>query len=165
MRPLTRDKFLTVEELEHLMKLTKGLRDRNEVLIQVAIFTGARASEILNIRSKDLVEDKSAVYIYGLKGSRDRQIPLPRALFNKLKSLGPVPFDISYSRWHQIWDQYAPNGKKFHALRHTFAVNLYREKRDLILVQMALGHKDIRNTMVYLEFVYSQEELEKRLAV
>lgn len=164
MRPLTRDKFLTPEELEHLKKFASDLKNRDHVLIQLAIATGARASELLAIRSKDLVEGKSAVYIYGLKGSRDRQLPIPKSLFHALKRLGDVPFAITYSRWHQIWENYAPNKKKFHSLRHTFAINLYKAKRDLILVQMALGHKDILNTMVYLEYVYSQEELEKKLS-
>ena len=36
-----------------------------------------------------------------------------------------------------------------HSLRHTVAMNLYRESGDLRLVQTALGHKHITTTEIY----------------
>lgn len=36
-----------------------------------------------------------------------------------------------------------------HALRHTFATLLYRATGDLLLVNRALGHRDIRSTQRY----------------
>ncbi len=166
MNPLTRDKFLSPEEQEHLEKnVASANPDRDQLLIQLAMATGARAQEILNVNIKDLAESDTSVYIRGLKGSRDREIPLPKALFIALKSLESEGrlFPISYQRLHQIWQNYRPNGKKFHALRHTFAINLYRRTKDVRLVQLALGHKDLRNTMVYVDFQYSIDELRKHL--
>lgn len=37
-----------------------------------------------------------------------------------------------------------------HALRHTYAVELWEEFRDLVLVMNALGHHDPKTTMTYL---------------
>ena len=36
-----------------------------------------------------------------------------------------------------------------HSLRHTFAMNLYRQTGDLRLVQTALGHRHISTTEIY----------------
>ena len=70
-------------------------------------------------------------------------------------------FPISYIRFHQIWDKYRPCHKKLHSLRHTFAIRLYKKTKDIRLVQFALGHRNIANTMIYADYVYSQEELKK----
>jgi len=165
MTPLTRDKFLSPLEFAHLKAFVETNEpNRDQLLIQLAIRTGARASELLAIKRSDLDHDARAIYIKGLKGSRDRLMPLSAQLFEKISALpGERPFNISYSRLHQIWDLYSPNRKKFHSIRHTFAVELYKRTRDILLVQLALGHKDLRNTMVYVDFVYSQEELRKLL--
>jgi integrase len=88
------------------------------------------------------------------------------ALLCRLESILPASgriFPISYQRLYQIWDHWKPCKKKLHSLRHTFAIELYRRTRDLRLVQMALGHKSINNTMVYADYIYTQEELKKLL--
>jgi integrase/recombinase XerC len=64
-------------------------------------------------------------------------------------------------RLYQIWQFYRPVPKKFHALRHTFAIELYQKTKDLRLVQVALGHRNITNTMIYADYIYSQQELKK----
>ncbi|HMN69805.1 MAG TPA: hypothetical protein PKC28_14775 [Bdellovibrionales bacterium] len=40
-------------------------------------------------------------------------------------------------------------------------MRLYKKSKDLRLVQVALGHRNITNTMVYADYVYSQQELRK----
>jgi integrase/recombinase XerD len=36
-----------------------------------------------------------------------------------------------------------------HALRHTFGTDLYRETRDIRLVQTAMGHGSVQTTQIY----------------
>ena len=72
-------------------------------------------------------------------------------------------FPISYPRLVQIWQHYRPVHKKFHSLRHTFAIELYKKTKDIRLLQMALGHRNIANTMIYADYVYSQTELRRLL--
>ena len=36
-----------------------------------------------------------------------------------------------------------------HSLRHTFATDLYRETKNIRLVQKALGHSDLSTTVIY----------------
>lgn len=164
---LNKSKYLLDHETEKLESLLKShlLQDkRNCVLLFLALYTGARATELLNLRPQDLDESDQVVFIKGIKGSEDREIPLPQWLFRELKSLkgnDQKIFPISYNRLRQIWEIYRPTHKKFHSLRHTFAIRLYRKTKDLRLVQMALGHRNITNTMIYSQYLYSKKELKK----
>ncbi len=167
---LNKNKYLMepeVESLEYLLQRHQQDDSRNCLLIEVALKTGARAQEVLNLRVNDLSSYDQTLFIRGLKGSNDREIPIPKDLFRRLeflvRSLNPthLVFDISYQRLYQIWDLYRPCRKSFHSLRHTFAIQLYKKTRDLRLVQVALGHRNINNTMVYADYIYSKEELKK----
>jgi integrase len=166
---LNKNKYLLPPEVERLQKLlvdfeTKDLR--NALLIQIALRTGARAQEVLNLNKADLNLYDETVFIRGIKNSNDREIPLPHQLFQKVQQYsnsveGLRLFPITYDRLYQIWELYRPVPKKFHALRHTFAIQLYQKTKDLRLVQVALGHRNITNTMIYADYVYSQQELKK----
>jgi len=48
-----------------------------------------------------------------------------------------------------------------HTLRHTFATDLYRETKNIRLVQKALGHSNLTSTMIYTHIV--DEELEEAM--
>lgn len=158
---ITKDKYLSSEELANVTKLIEKYPVRDTALLALAVHTGARASELLIVQPTDLDLETKSVYIRGLKGSRDRWIPLHNDVFDLVKQ--HIPFNISYSRLVAIWDKYRPVKKKFHSLRHTFAVNLYKRTKDIKLVQIALGHTSILNTMVYVDYVVSQEELRRIL--
>ncbi len=172
---INRTKYLDDLEQADLLGILKRLASsgtphekRDTTLLLLLLFTGARAQEALNTSGADLSPADETIFIRGLKGSNDREIPLPGWLYRLVaeqargKGAGRV-FDISYTRLRQLWDLYRPVPKKLHSLRHTFAINLYRRSKDLRLVQVALGHRNIQNTMVYAEYVYSKEELRKVL--
>jgi integrase/recombinase XerC len=51
-----------------------------------------------------------------------------------------------------------------HGLRHTFATHLYDATSDLLVVQRALGHRDIATTEIYTHLVDGRlEEALERL--
>lgn len=166
---LNKNKYLLPPESERLRKILTDfeLKDpRNCLLISVALRTGARAQEVLNIQRNDLNTYDESIFIRGLKNSNDREIPIHSQVFERLyrfaeKEGGTRVFDISYNRLYQVWEMYRPVPKKFHSLRHTFAIELYQKTKDIRLVQVALGHRNIANTMVYANYVYSQQELRK----
>lgn len=167
---LNKNKYLLdpeFERLEYLLKSHLKRDPRNCVLLFLALNTGARATELLNLSQKDINVYESSLFIKGIKGSNDREIPLPLWLFGELQQLAARSpdseklFPISYNRFRQIWDLYRPVPKKLHSLRHTFAIRLYRKTKDLRLLQVALGHRNITNTMVYADYLYSQQELRK----
>lgn len=45
-----------------------------------------------------------------------------------------------------------------HTLRHSFATEMYRETRDLVAVQKALGHSDISTTQIYAHLAANEVE-------
>lgn len=165
---LNKNKYLLEPEKVELERVLRNFEDTNPrdcTLLWMALLTGARAQEALNIKKQDLNEHEKSVFIIGIKGSNDREIPVPPWLFKKLMQIKPAAdgrlFPISYNRFRQIWDLYRPIKKKLHSLRHTFAINLYQKTKDLRLVQVALGHRNITNTMIYADYSYSQTELRK----
>lgn len=158
---ITKDKYLSDVELNDTVRILERYPSRDTTIIRLAIATGARASELLKITKNDLDENAKAVYIRAVKGSLDRWIPLTDDLFAAVKEY--LPFDIKYDRLDDIWRFYRPVEKSFHSLRHTFAINLYRRTKDVKLVQMALGHKSMTSTQIYMNFVYSMEEMRRAL--
>lgn len=166
---INKNKYLLTPEREKLESLIQTYVDKSPrdcLLLWTALKTGARAQEILNLRKVDLNPYDQSVFIAGIKGSNDRELPLKQDLFVRLQRLaeaqdGARLFDISYPRLWQIWEFYRPVHKKFHSLRHTFAIELYQKTKDIRLVQVALGHRNITNTMVYADYVYSMTELRR----
>lgn len=157
------NKFLNQAEIAELDGTLAMKECRDSILIELARRTGARASELLNLKKGDIIESSKSVQIIGLKGSNDRLIPVSK-MFSKLKAYvetvdGDLVFPITYRRLAQVWDLYKPSNKSFKALRHTFAIELFTKTDNIILVQLALGHKDIRNTMVYMQYVYSAKKM------
>lgn len=166
---LNKNKYLLGPEVERVRKIVQDFQDsdpRNCFLISLGLRTGARAQELLNLQKSDLNAYDQTVYIRGIKGSNDREIPLHNRFFEDFfkyteKLQGTKIFNISYQRLYQVWEFYRPVPKKFHSLRHTFAIELYQKTKDLRLVQVALGHRNITNTMIYADYVYSQQELRR----
>lgn len=166
---INKTKYLLPPEVERFERIVTDHMDRdrrNCLLLMLGLRTGGRAQELLNLTKADVNPYDETVFIRGLKNSNDREIPLPSPLFKKLQQHadcmpGPRIFPITYHRLHQVWELYRPVPKKFHSLRHTFAIRLYQKTKDIRLVQVALGHRNITNTMVYADYVYSQQELRK----
>jgi integrase/recombinase XerC len=166
---LNKNKYLLEPErlrLEELLDQYLGRETRNCLILLLALRTGGRAQELLNLTRADLNSYDETVFIRGLKGSNDREIPLPSKLYQTLSKYAEAQstnqiFPITYCRLYQIWEHYRTVPKKFHSLRHTFAIRLYQKTKDIRLVQVALGHRNITNTMIYADYVYSQHELKK----
>ncbi len=166
---LNKNKYLLdpeVERLEQVLDSFLNEDERNCLILYLALRTGGRVQEILNLTKGDLNAHDETVFIRGIKGSNDREIPLPASLFARLQKYAQAQpteklFNISYNRLRQIWEMYRPVHKKLHSLRHTFAIRLYKKTKDLRLVQVALGHRNITNTMIYADYVYSQQELRR----
>lgn len=179
---ITASKVLSKPEQESLVRvLTRTLavdrEGRNGLMLLIIYDCGLRASELLNMRVRDFNFHLHQIFIRSLKGSNARELPLRPSRSRELRKFilwkfnaddlhevdqDALIFDISYHRLYQLWEFYKPNKEKtLHCLRHTFAVNLYERTKDIKVVQLALGHRSINNTMVYLDFVYSQSALRK----
>lgn len=159
-------KFHTEAEKARNAAKIKALPLRDRTYFSLLIATGARATEGLNVTKRDLNPEAQTVRIKGIKGSKTRTIPLPAGLFNDLWSLcesspDGKAFNVGYSMMQKTW--YKISDKKLHALRHDFAVALYRKTKNIRLVQLALGHVELENTLVYAHLVDGEDQLRQAL--
>lgn len=175
---LHRYKYLTPIEVYELNKILEDcalkrvgnpMRYRDGTMIEFLLRTGIRGSELLMIRPMDLYPDRQAVYCRALKGSNSREIPIGGNLFQRIvyfakgkKKDAPI-FDIEHRTLQGVWYDLRPEGcdKKLHSLRHTFAIKIYKETKDILLLKRALGHSSINSTLVYSEHLYEHEEFDK----
>lgn len=80
---------------------------------------------------------------------RQRRVPSPLLLCNCRGD------QVKHQRFQQMAEAIftailgAGHGLTFHSLRHTFAMRLYQETRDLFLVQRMLGHRSVKTTEIY----------------
>jgi integrase/recombinase XerD len=153
------------------------LRDR--ALLETLYATGARASEVVNLKSADVHLEASFCKCVG-KGSKQRIVPLGDMARAALAAyLGDQRGDLvargdpgvvfvskagrrlsreivwslvrKYARRAGLTGKVSP-----HTLRHSFATHLLAGGADLRAVQELLGHSSIRTTQVYTHVDHSR---------
>ena len=175
------DKYLTDDEVKQLRKTIQDaatlarargsqMAVRDQLIIELAIGTGLRVSELANLQVKELFLKKgqNALHVRNGKGGKDRVVQFSSKLKKLiLDYLGYRKTDSPYlfpsKRGEQItrfgisqvfkqWAQRAglPSNYSIHSLRHTYATNLYKASGyNLRLVQQQLGHSSVSTTSVY----------------
>lgn len=152
-----RDRWLTLEEEKRLLDSATNpawLRS----LIFVALHTGMRRGEILDLRWQNVDLLRRLISIVKSKNGEKRTIPMSNSLYNLLKGMnvrdisGRV-FPLSKSSVRHAFDAVVEKANledfRFHDLRHTFATRLVQNGVDLYKVKELLGHKTITMTMRY----------------
>jgi len=153
-----------------------GLRD--QALLLLLYNTGARVSEIVNLKITDLrLDDAPQVHLLG-KGRKHRSCPLwpetaqalraylqqrvPREpgqeqVFLNTRGLPLTRFGVRYlvrkyaARAQSTCPSLTSKRVGPHTLRHTTAMHLLRSGNDVTMVSYWLGHADLNTTHVYLE--------------
>jgi integrase len=169
---LTADKFLSDSEQLKLQSLLSDPSSPHRLLFKLLLETGARVSELLLLEAHEVDHNMKSISITGLKDSRDRVIPLKpetyAALLSVMPDQGPI-FRLNKRTLQHYWTTfYQPKigtDKVLHSLRHTFAVNLYKSCGNIRIVQQALGHVSIINTMVYSTYCDSVEDIRKAMGL
>lgn len=160
-------KYLLPEEMGLLKKRLMERKDscfRDVTILWTLIQTGARCSEVLGIQKKHLCSSDNSVFLRGLKGGKDREMPVDPWLFDRLRVLShglgddARLFPITGARLRKIWQWYRPVKKGLHSIRHSFAMNTYESTNNIRFVRDCLGHKNITTTMIYADYSYSSKE-------
>jgi integrase/recombinase XerD len=160
----------TDQEIDAFFRAISDPRD--VAIFEVARWRGLRASEIGMLTMSDLSLRDGWLIVHRLKrGPKDRQHffssspKVARALkaWIRIRGAAPGPLfpsrnsnPISRQRLDALTRHYGelaglPESKRhFHAVRHTAGTNL-AERLGLLEAQDALGHRDPRSTMVYVE--------------
>jgi len=181
--------FLTTAEKKRLLKELKGRTDfstlRDRAMIEVLLGTGIRLGELaaldmddidldakhLRVRAKGHVPqvkfiktDLRTLLRRYLAERRRHGRPEMEALFLSNRDGRLCQRQIANRLAH--WLRKAGIEKELtpHGLRHTFATHLYGATNDLLVVQRALGHRDVSTTQIYTHLVDGQlEEALERL--
>ena len=158
----------TADEFQSMV--SKAYSEQDRAILLFLYDTGARATEVANLRWKDVdLEDRTA-NILKSKGKKPRKVPFGKSTEISLRSLlrdMPEPnHPVFISRLHK---PYTRSGIRFvvkrsclragvpmrkelvHSIRHTAACNLVEATNgDALYVQKVLGHKKITTTMIYI---------------
>lgn len=105
------------------------------------------------------IREKALLGKFRIPSNLFSQIPLFPSMY-KADPCNPNSFLMSEKTLWRAVRAIVPQGHP-HKLRHTFAIRLLNQTGDIRLVSQALGHSDIRTTMIYTE--RSDEELAKAL--
>ncbi len=124
-------------------------------LVKLALNTGMRRGEILNLTWKDIDIQKRLIYITDSKSGKGRVVPINDAvrevLINRKRHYAVSHIFLKFyrDRFEGVLKRAKIEDACFHTLRHTFASWLAMSGIDLLTVSRLLGHSDIKMTMRY----------------
>jgi integrase len=157
--PPGRVRYLTDVEVEILLNSCYG---HIKSIVIVALNTGMRKGEILNLEWRDVDLRNRLIIIRNTKNNESRTIPINEILYETLTLLGHTtdeqyvfanrngnPFGDVRTSFRNALKRAGIEDFRFHDLRHTFASKLVMRGVNIRTVQTLLGHKDIAMTMKY----------------
>lgn len=163
-------KYFHKHEIDAILEAVKG-KDSYTLLINLLWQTGARVSEILAIKVKDIDFHTKTLRITTLKQKNhpQRAIPLQGNLLGQLgaymalKQLGKEDFilDLTRQRAHQIIREavlkagFDTERAHPHTLRHSFAVFSVLSGVPILVIKKWLGHSNIQSTLIYMQVLGS----------
>ena len=149
--------YLLQREVDNVLSvLTPG----NALVMRVALHTGLRVSDVLNLRSEQLA---SKFWITEGKTGKRKQVGLPQPLLSDLKNNAGIywVFEGTNPKKHRtrqaVWKDVKRAAAAFrikqnvapHSARKIFAVDLLNKYGDIEKVRRALNHSSIAVTMIY----------------
>jgi site-specific recombinase XerD len=163
--------ILSPEEVAQLIDSSQTQFHR--VLLMTLYGTGARRAELCKLQIPDIDSRRMVVHIRGGKGRQDRDVMLSSTLLNALRDyfrelkckpklwLFPGGYHHTAHRpisprtvWHACHRAAQRAGLQNrvhpHTLRHCFATHLLENGADLRTIQLLLGHRDLKETTIYL---------------
>ena len=155
-----RTRYLSLEECQRL--IASCIAPHIRALVTVALHSGMRLGEILNLRRHDLDFASGFILVRDSKNGESRHVPMDAtlaALFRAYPHRLGTDLVFSSSRGGRIVDVrtgFLNSCKRaglidlhFHDLRHTFASQFVMAGGDLYILKEILGHKSITMTQRY----------------
>jgi len=152
-------RYLETYEIDELLSVSKG---NIKAIITVAVYTGMRRSEILNLTWRDVDFKNNNIELLQTKSGKKRIIPMNRMVADALIGIKKHPKSayIFHKRDGQplkdirsifflVLKKVGIKDFRFHDLRHTFASQLVMKGVDIFTVSQLLGHADIKTTLIY----------------
>ncbi|MFC2044824.1 tyrosine-type recombinase/integrase [Chloroflexota bacterium] len=162
--PKTLPPYTKDSEVERLLSAIgnkrshKGCIVRDTLIVELAVKTGLRRSELANLEAKDIQPD--FLVVRNGKGGKDRVIPLvvniAKRLTNFTQGMKPeekvfkLKAECISNKIRQFGKKAGLTGFHTHTMRHKFATDLLERGANIKQVQELLGHDNLATTEVYL---------------
>ncbi len=152
---------MKILDRDEIMNLINKAADHIKPIIIVALNTGMRKGEILNLRWNNIDFDKHFIFLSETKSGRMRKIPMNSFVAETLKNINRDSKFVFYNleikkqlldvkrSLKTVCKKAGIKDLRFHDLRHTAATIMITGGVDLVTVSEILGHSDIRTTMRY----------------
>lgn len=171
--------FLNDSEITRLRKVLQGrtgdVVQRDRLMVEVFLGTGIRLQELIDLNIEDVDLESKHLHIRSAKGG----VPQVKFLHTRLRGLLRAylkwqmrqgteqcqalfisqrdtrisPRQVAYRLAYWLREADIDKPLTPHSLRHTFATRLYARTNDLLVVQRALGHRQIATTEIYTHLV------------
>jgi len=157
--PEGRLRWLTPEEATRLLDACRQSRNADLTdLVEFALFTGMRRSEVLGLSWERVDRARGVVLLDVTKSGRRREVPLNSRADAVLarrgsKSTGAVFGAQHWDHFRSAWENAVERARlanfHFHDLRHTFASWAVQRGASLQEVKDLLGHHSLAMTLRY----------------
>jgi integrase len=153
----SRKRRLVGDEKERI--LAAALSQRNiyiASIIEFAIETGMRRSEILKLRWFDVDLENGFASLYDTKNGEDRRVPLTRRCIEVLQTVPhsneqvfPISATCLRLAWNRARKKACITNLRFHDLRHEAVSRFFEMGMSVPEVALISGHKDVRQLFRY----------------
>ena len=163
--PRGRVRFLTEDERPRLLEACKAHSPALYSIVVLALSTGARQGEILNLTWRDIDLARGMIILEETKNNERRAIPLQGHALELIKEMGKVkridtdllfpsrkdPSQPLYvqSIWRVVIKRAGIEDFRFHDLRHSCASYLAMNGASLAEIADVLGHKTLQMVKRY----------------
>jgi integrase/recombinase XerD len=158
---------LSRQEVTRIIAAAANLK--NKAIIETLYATGARLSELVNLKVTDIDSNRMVVRIDQGKGKKDRYVMLSKTLLATLREYwkyeNPKPKTYLFPGTHLNKHFSKRSVQRIvkettlrahidktvtpHILRHSFATHLLEDGFNIRIIQKLLGHKSLRATELY----------------
>ena len=158
---------LSFEEVSAVLSSAPGPGLKYRAALGIGYGAGLRASEVTNLKVRDIDSDRMLIHVERGKGGKDRDVMLSPSLLELLRDywrearpqgwlfpgqgrvepLSPRSLNRAFNSAKSMAGIKKP--ATLHSLRHSFATHLLEADTDVRVIQVLLGHAKLTTTARY----------------
>jgi len=159
--------ILSTEEVSSVLAAAPGPGLKYRAALSISYGAGLRASEVTNLKVRDIDSDRMLIHVERGKGGKDRDVMLSPSLLDLLRAywrearpqgwlfpgqsrvepMSPRSLNRAFNSAKAMAGIKKP--ATLHSLRHSFATHLLEADTDVRVIQVLLGHAKLTTTAQY----------------